>query len=238
VIGGTGASIPIEDWVGPGMNEEGKLLGTCVGTVWTNPANKKQTGAKVHPHCIRGYEYDMSQQVEAVSLASISARHFFTGSAIEKLELDDNGENLLIQYQPGTNQRQTQGKGLLVAYGQKGLENEYGKFVIDLSSIVTARYSGINLLAGECYVGEEEDLDARLDSKPETVEEWQETTDWLRCVAETDEDGDIVLDSEGNYKGAVTASFYEDVNADHDPDSEDFVEPDQTVKGYLFWKER
>ena len=213
-----GGTVSATDYVGVGINEEGKEIGTCRNGRWTNPAGK-QTGAMIHAHCVRGAAAASSPS-QTITLEKIAGREHKSGSGkLEKLILEEN-DLLHIKYNDAS--KKNEGLGTLVAYGSKdGVR--YGKFVMELDTYDTVKNPGYNYLDGRCYVGLETTSAARL----------ADSGNWLNCLAQTDSDGNIVTGTDQTYNGQVTAKFYHDVAADITT-----ATPDRILTGYLFWTPR
>jgi len=196
-FGFTDGQLSVDGYSGPGLNEDGKALGTCQFGRWKNPAGRF-AGSVPHPHCVRAV--GLHPQADVVSMETITGRHaLLPGNVPVKLVFANEGlaEENRVQYQ--TNQDRTQGTGLIVAHAlRNGVRS--GKFVFDLGQF---EISGENLLEGRCYVG-----------AFETNQE-ADSANWRYCLN---------YEVGGQLRGAAIAHYYADVAADHsDPSRADRV---------------
>jgi hypothetical protein len=218
-----GSAVSVDQYVGPGINEEGKEMGECLNGRWKNPGGRF-AGATPHMHCVRGAG---ASQQDVIEMELISGEHWVrssgSGRTVEKLvfgtiEVDGKVEDLLVEYLVASTGggggsgglAQTKGKGLIVGHALKN-GTRVGKFVFNLDQFNVANE---NLLDGECYIGETNPAD-----DPGGVK---------HCLAyETEVGGEQVL------TGQAQAYYFRDVNAAHT----DLTTADRTVNGFIYWEE-
>jgi len=181
-------TLSVDQYVGPGLNEDGKQVGWCQFGRWKNPAGRF-TGSVPHAHCSR--VVGASSQ-DVIAMESITGRHStLPGNVPVKLVFGNEGldNEYRVQYQ--NIQDRTQGAGLLVAHALRNGVRA-GKFVFDLAQFEVA---GENLLIGRCYVG-------NLETDQEA-----DVANWSHCLNYETADGQL--------RGAATAYYFADVTADH-----------------------
>jgi hypothetical protein len=197
-------TVSVDQYVGPGLNAEGKEVGWCQFGRWKNPAGRF-TGSVPHAHCTRAVGA-FSQDV--IRMEPISGRHStLPGNVPVKLVFGNEGLDTEYRVQYQDMQNRTQGVGLLVAHAlRNGVRS--GKFVFDLAQFAV---SGENLLIGLCYVG---NLETNQDA---------DLANWHHCLN---------YESDGQLRGAATAHYFADVNADHS----DVSRADRVVNGFVYWR--
>jgi hypothetical protein len=195
----------VDQYVGPGVNEDGKEIGWCQFGRWRNPAGKF-TGSVPHAHCMRVVS---AASQDVIMMEPISGRHStLPGNVPVKLVFGNEGLASEYRVQFQASQNRTQATGLLVAHAlRNGVRT--GKFVFDLAQL---EVSGENLLVGRCYVGDRE-----------TSQE-ADVGNWRHCLNYETADGQL--------RGAATAYYFADVNADH----RDVSRADRVVNGFVYWQ--
>jgi len=198
-------ALSVDQYVGPGINEDGREIGWCHFGRWRNPAGRF-TGSVPHAHCMRVVG---AASEDVIEMEPISGRHStLQGNVPLKLVFGNEGLAAEYRVQFQEIQNRTQGTGLLVAHALRNGVRA-GKFVFDLAQFEVA---GENLLVGRCYVG-------NLETNQEA-----DVANWRHCLNyET---------AEGQLRGAATARYFADVNADHSDPSR----ADRVVNGFVFWQ--
>jgi hypothetical protein len=145
----------------PGINEEGREIGSCgEGGRWKNPAGR-WAGAIPHAHCV------VVAEASLIRLEVVNARRWQHNRNVYRMAFSNEEEaSLYVQYQSAAGK--TQAAGVMEAIALKdGVA--YGKFVIDLGQYGA---EGVNLLNGTCYLGDAETEAAQV----------ADTENWRQCL--------------------------------------------------------